>query len=303
MKRILLIVLALTFVLLASVNLVSCVPGKMENIIGTYQLTTDTVTEYEKETVDNIAAYGKESYLVLTGEDTGYYVYKDNDTPAYVREVKLEYSVNDEGKVTSVSYTTGTGERVRSFNVDCKKEVMLISRWPSASKLINAYDITYKRISSATDLSAVRKVYGDLPVFGYALYSYHSTFCAEIVNGLQKHFSKYIYKYITVDAAGCTATLYYALRDDKTPVVKTGLAVSFDRDPETAKPVRMTIGTDTYDLTPGVPRREVTVEVDGERVDTYEELGWFSDPEVTPENYDEYFRSLIEAYESEQAES
>ena len=301
MKKAIPIALALTFVLLAAMSLVSCIPGKMEDIVGTYRLETDTVTKYEQETVDNIETYGRESYLVVTGKEMGYYVYKDKDTLAFAREVKFEYTVNDEGKVTSVGYVPGVGDRGRSFNVDVKKEVRLISRWPSASKLIDAFDITYKKISSATDLSAVREACGDLPVFGYDLYDYNSTFYAEIANGLDKHFSPYIYKYIAVDAAACKATLYYALKADKVPVVKTGIDVSFARNPENGKPVGMTIGTDEYDLTPGVPRREISLDVNGTTVDTYEELGWFNAPEVAPEDYDEYFRSLIEAYEAEQA--
>lgn len=303
MKKALSILLALTFVVILSMNLTSCIPGKMEDIVGTYRLETDTVTKYQEETVDNIAAYGRESYLVLTGGEKGYYIYKDKYTDVYAREIKLEYFTNDDGKVTSVSYTTGVGEKTKSFNVDVKNEVRLISRWPSASKLINAFDITYRKISSATDLSVVREVYDGLPVFAYGLFDYNATFYAEIVNGLDKNFSPYIYKYIAVDASECKATLWYALKSDKTPVKVTGIDVSFETDPENGKAVRMTIGTDTYDLTPGVPRRAISLEVSGETVDTYEDLCWFNYPEVAPEDYDEYFRSLIEAYENEQAQS
>ena len=48
MKKAIPIALALTFVLLAAMSLVSCIPGKMEDIVGTYRLETDTVTKYEQ---------------------------------------------------------------------------------------------------------------------------------------------------------------------------------------------------------------------------------------------------------------
>lgn len=81
MKRMILLLALLVLVttLIANV-LVACNPTEMEKIVGTYKLVTNTRTKYRQETVDNIATYGKGAYIVLTGSDYGYYVYKDNDT-------------------------------------------------------------------------------------------------------------------------------------------------------------------------------------------------------------------------------
>lgn len=106
----------------------------------------------------------------------------------------------------------------------------LIFRWSSASKLIDAYDIQYDKADKATDLSYVKKVYDDLPIFGYDLYDYNALFYAEITNGLQENYSKYIYKYYNIDSSKCKATLYYALRSDEKPVVVTDLNVTFERE-------------------------------------------------------------------------
>ena len=151
-KKALLLVGILIIALTFSTVLVACNPDKMENIVGTYKLVVDTRTQYEQETVDNIATYGREAYIVLTGEDYGYYIYKDNDTPLSARKVKLEYTLNDENQVTLISYILGEGVNGKTFNVDSRDRIALISRWPSASKLIDAYDVRFNKVSDKTEL-------------------------------------------------------------------------------------------------------------------------------------------------------
>lgn len=87
-KKALLLVGILIIALTFSTVLVACNPDKMENIVGTYKLVVDTRTQYEQETVDNIATYGREAYIVLTGEDYGYYIYKDN---YFAQSTQLEH--------------------------------------------------------------------------------------------------------------------------------------------------------------------------------------------------------------------
>lgn len=300
-KTLLIALLAISICVLMAI-LVACTPDKMENIVGTYKLTTDKRTEYQQETVDTIQAYGKEAYLVITGKDYGYYVYKDKDTPVSAKEVKLEYTINDKNQVTLVSFTTDVGEKPKTFHVDSKKEIMLVSRL-TESKIWDGYDITYTKISDKTDLSTVKKMYPDVPVYQYGLYKFNSAFCAELGNGLQKNYSEYIYKYYDVNSANCTATLYYALRSDKTPVVQTNLTVTFTRNPENEKVIKMTIGDVEYDLESGVPAREVKVNVDGEECDVKEEMGWFSLSQTEYSDYPSYFQSLIDEYENSLKES
>ena len=155
-KKALLLVGILIIALTFSTVLVACNPDKMENIVGTYKLVVDTRTQYEQETVDNIATYGREAYIVLTGEDYGYYIYKDNDTPLCARKVKLKYTLNDENQVTLISYILGEGVNSKTFNVDSRDRIALISRWPSASKIIDAYDVRFNKVSDKTDLSTVK---------------------------------------------------------------------------------------------------------------------------------------------------
>ncbi len=287
-------VLSLTF----SLPFVACKAGKKEEVVGTYKLVTDTRTAYQEETVDNIEKYGKEAYLVITGKTYGYYVYKDNYSSVFAREVKLEYTYNDEGNISLISFITGEGKNAHTFNVDAQKRVALISRWPSATKHIDAYDIQYNKVDKATDLSYVKNIYSNLPVFGYDLYDYNGLYCAEITNELQKNYSEYIYKYYDVDSANCKATLYYALKSDEKPVVVTDLAVTFERNEETDKPVAISIGEIKYTFVYATPTRPVKVTVDGEEVDVNEELYNYNYLELLPSEYDAYFQNLITEYKN-----
>ena len=63
---------------------------KMWRVKGTYELTHYTFTNGKTDTVtDYIAEKGYKVYLVVTGNGTGYYVHKDDETEAYYREVSL----------------------------------------------------------------------------------------------------------------------------------------------------------------------------------------------------------------------
>ena len=230
------------------------------------------------------------AYIVLTGESYGYYVYKDNDTPVFARKAKFDYSKNDEGQVVSTTYILGEGQKSHVLSIHAQKTVSLVYRWTAATKLTDACELQYDRVSSAIDLSSVKNVFNELPVFDYDVYQYNSMFCAELTGGLQKNYSEYIYKY------SCTATLYYALKTDQTPRAIPELAVSFDRNSETDKPTSMTIGDNTFTFEIGTPHREVKVNIDGEEFDRYEELSWFSLSQTEYADYESYFRSLIDAY-------
>lgn len=288
-----LFVLLLTF----STPFIACKAGKKENVIGTYKLVTDTRTAYQEETVNNIEKYGREAYLVLTDGDYGYYVYKDNYTSIFARKVKLEYTYNDEGKISLVSFQTEEGKTSKTFNVDSRDRVALISRWPSATKHIDAYDIQYNKVDKATDLSYIKKLYADLPVFDYGVYEYNGLYYAQLTNGLQKNFSEYIYKYYLFDTAQCKATLFYALKSDETPITVNNLPIVFTKNQETNKPIGVTINNVEYSLEYGFPSRQVKVNVNGEEVEVSEEL-YKNYSELSPDEYESYFTGLIEEYKN-----
>lgn len=70
---------------------------KMEDAKGTYLLTNYVIIDADtEENLDQLELKGMQVYLVVTGADKGYYVYKDNDTAAYYREVFMSYEYNEE---------------------------------------------------------------------------------------------------------------------------------------------------------------------------------------------------------------
>lgn len=181
--------------------------------------------------------------------------------------------------------------------MDSKNEISLISRWPSANKLIDAYETQYKKVSDKTDLSHVKTVYGDIRVFDFNVLQYDSLFCEELGNGLQKNYSLYVYDYYDVDAAAKTATRYYALKSDKKPVVVENLKVGFVRNEENDKPIKMIIGENEYSLENGTPQRQVVVDVDGVQADETLSLSWMNYLLLKKSDYETYFNGLISEYE------
>lgn len=300
-KKILSSISAIVLLLLSATSLTACnSPAKMEKIVGTYELVTDTITKYEQESIDRIETYQKEAYLVLTGEESGFYAYKDKDTSPYAIEIKIEYFKNDNDQVSSIRYVTGSGEKPNSLNVDAKDDVALVSRWPSANKLMDAYEIKYKKISDSVNLSEVKNAFGNLPVFAYGLFAYNCLYSAEIGNQLG-NYSEYIYKFIDLDSANQKATIYYALKSDRMPVVKTDVNVVFVKDTEKESVIRIKIGEDEYELSTGLPRKNITLYVDGTLCETYEELCFRYDL-VGSVDYEAYFREIIAEYEKSLAE-
>lgn len=282
---------------LASV-FVGCIPAKLEKIVGTYKLITDTNQKYEQETVDRIETYGIESYLVITGNDYGYYVYKDNYSSVTCKEVSLSYAKNDDDEITSVTYSTGVSTDQHSFNVNAQNDgTFLVASWPSASKLIDAFEKKYKKVSDATDLSYVKTLYPDMPVYPYATYIYDGMYYAEIATP-NTNFADYIYKFYDVDVPGGSATCYYALKSDKTPITERNLPLTFIRNESTSKPETMKIGEISFALENESPVRELTIPIQDVNADVKEYLYQFYDPDINPDDgYEAYFLGLIEEYE------
>ena len=112
----------MVFALTACYN--SAHPASMSELVGTYELETYKIgvpkTEEEMSEkasedesnfnyTDKIAEKSIKCYLVVKKDGTGYYVYQDNDTPAYAKAVKITYTPDDEEseKITKIKYSYG----------------------------------------------------------------------------------------------------------------------------------------------------------------------------------------------------
>jgi len=216
---------------------------KMKRVKGTYQLTNYTYTpSYERRegytpvTIDYIADRGYEVYLVVTGDGSGYYVHKDNETTAYSKEVSLSYQYDQEdtSKVSYVKYKDSTESNWNDFGVTRNAlnysrpafdYTEIITKRKMRSESI---DKDWKKVDEATDLSYVKSKLGELKEYSYegwanrGLYELNSYTSADNTMVLLEESFPYLYYYVAFDTSSkMTATTYYALKTDNVPVVKT----------------------------------------------------------------------------------
>ncbi len=153
----------------------------MKNIKGTYKLVqnqrTDEKFDGEGKKVstvtDLIETQGLEVYLVVTGEQTGYYAYKATGEETYVKEVALTYETDEEktDKYTFVRYKDAVESDFNSLGVT--KNSLNFYR-PSICAMLGklelnqaGYNVRWEKVDKATDLSYVKKQWGEVPTYTY----------------------------------------------------------------------------------------------------------------------------------------
>lgn len=164
MKKAISIVLVLAIACSFAVLLASCNPATLENVVGTYEMSVNTTGNEE---YDLITANGIEAYIVVTGNETGYFVYKDVSTPLTVKEVALEYIQNNDNKITQIGITDKQGwvetrvGCVQKLFVDKTSDGMELKydQRPFGD-LIKKKKTVYERVDKSTDLSYLNGVYG-----------------------------------------------------------------------------------------------------------------------------------------------
>ena len=173
MKRSFKLFSSLLVLCLMSFTLVSCYvsrPAAMSKLKGTYALTKYTYKEKDAEgdPIDKIKAEGIVAYLVVTGEDYGYYVYKDDASDIIVQKVKVTYVYDDEEPtlVKEITYDNGLSIATTPYP-GSGKEVLGLNFKLFSKTLNNTYNavfgrnfsqsVSYKKVSSKTDLSYASK--------------------------------------------------------------------------------------------------------------------------------------------------
>ncbi len=213
----------------------------MKNIQGTYKLTNYKRTDetYDKDdkkvttVTDLIETKGLEVYLVVTGNSTGYYAYKANDTQAYVKEVALTYQADSEdgSKYSYVGYKDASAKDYENRGVT--KNSLNFYRPAICGKLFNqpvyqaGYDEHWNKVDKATDLSYVKEQWGEVPVYSYegwmkeGGYTAYCQYDATLVPEGESFVDPYQYYMFVLDTAKMKATTYYALASDGVPQKKT----------------------------------------------------------------------------------
>ena len=151
----------------------SCYVGMgttMKKAKGTYELTGYSITDGKTGTSkDKLAADGIKSYLVVTGESKGYYVYQDSDTAAFYREVYLSYEYSEDGK--TVNYLT---YRFEGQSADAAQRVGINSGslnysrpHVKLSELVysDGISMSWTKVDSAVDLSFAQSQLGTISAY------------------------------------------------------------------------------------------------------------------------------------------
>ncbi len=212
---------------------------KMNRLKGTYKLTYYTYTpSYDigsepPETRDyvNGEKYLWEDYLVITGTDMGYYIHKDVNTPAYVKEVKLtyEYDTEDSSKIDYVTFmdvlTTTAEPGVNRLGVNGKRLNYSKSSVTWNGFLIKqhteAIHVTWEKVDDATDLSYAKAQLGSIKEYTYGAFGVRGVY--EMISAKNAETGEYLeseyqYFFYVIDTAKGVrnARVYYALKEAPT---------------------------------------------------------------------------------------
>ena len=260
MKKVILYVICIAMVALSLFGLTACYtskPDTMGNLTGTYQLTYFTSKPKDAgqdvEPTDMIKEKGVTAYLVIKDDGTGYYTYKDNDTEAWVRSVRIYYSYDedDSSKVKEIRYTDGmgakdterypgTGKEVLGLTFN-KKEKKLHYNQPAMLSVKQSTVVTYEKVSDSADLSYIA---GKMGLVASVAPFELSGLTTLYLSGYGES-CPYIYYILSFNATG-KVDEYYQLKSGGEAVVNSGLNVEVLETSAQDNTISIKIGEKTY---------------------------------------------------------
>jgi hypothetical protein len=215
---------------------------KMDQVKGTYKLASSTYTPSHERKADktpisydyvNDEKYQYEDYLIVTGTSAGYYVHKEANAPAYVKEVRLsyEYNAEDASIVEYVIYNDaftitqsinngnhlGVNHNTLNFSRPSFDYTELFTKRPMRSE--DRY-VRWEKVDNATDLSYVKEQIPDLKEYDYqsfavrGIYEVRYEFTEDIPGAVLPEF-KYSFFVIDPDKNAMNVSWYYA--DNESP--------------------------------------------------------------------------------------
>ncbi len=301
-KRCLIFILTAIFAIISLTTLVACENADKNDINGTYELTKWTIDYEDNVPTDIMERDEVEAYVVITGQDKGFYAYQSKSTPLYCKQVKieLEYSSTDPEKVIVVRLKDGMGWSMSFTTSKTSKEVMLKDKNPKIFDQ-KASLKEFTRISKATDLSSVNTKVGQ--TLTYVDFEYAPFDCwYEYVYETSKpeHYAdveRYVYYFVKTDVKTNKAKAYYCLKSDLVQRTTT-LDTSLDLAQNT-----FTVGADTFSISYENDDCHLSYNyaVNSGEIDQYDVTCWLSRAYVTDidalcaerlEEYMEYRASL-----------
>ena len=228
---------------LCSCSSYSSKPGKLENLVGTYELDVYKMRHEEteeKETYDRKKEIGAVAYFSIDSDGYGYYAYKDNNTAARVDQVfsRFTYDTDNPNLIDSIKQTDGVTQKYANEQfVGCLDESPMGFRDELFKKtlgytlhaghmigqpdeLIYYQHVVYKRVSKEASLDKVNQLMGTSVKFQYP---YELKKAGEYLvyrcqpkegSGIDQ---KNGYEYAILDMknyANGNATLYYSLKNN-----------------------------------------------------------------------------------------
>ena len=111
--------------------------AKMSDVIGTYELTqyyTDYPTDQDHLDADCIAERGWVGYLIVTGQNRGWYVFKSTDTVPVAVEVSLyyEYDQEEPGNIAYITFKDSKSLKDEHLGVNFKRKDKILNHTKSA---------------------------------------------------------------------------------------------------------------------------------------------------------------------------
>jgi hypothetical protein len=204
---------------------------RMRDMVGTYKLTY-----YNNRTTNLVERDEMEVYLVVPESGYGYYVYKDKNTPVYIRQMSVSFTPHQEkaNRYTHIVYTIDGS----SSSVELGRSGDGLNRRVLGGQINDTYwqDTSYLRVSKAQDLSYVSEQLGTLPPhvpYGSARYDGYYRF-SHVDAGYNNdqaltdnNYNPFVYAIFDFDFASNKATAYYMLKDNMERVSES-YSLSFD---------------------------------------------------------------------------
>lgn len=213
--------------------------GTMQDMIGTYQLTTYKQKDDDGNEIDRIKQLHVQAYMVVGADGHGYYYYQDDTTPYWYDTTLIRYTKDNENSnlYKAIQVTKGVSDRdtkidrqkpgngyepQMGFNVNTKTFNYSISddRHPRYTYPSYYTNVVYTKISNDTSLNKVaretHRTLDPLPI--YELKNLDGVLVYRTGNHQDNpEYQKYQYCVVDFDAVNRTADLYYQLTDGTEP--------------------------------------------------------------------------------------
>ena len=169
MKKVIIIFTVIILSIFTVFSFSACNAIEGNDLSGTYRLESWTETPPDSETIDWKEKKNIYSYLIITDDDTGWYIYKSENLEIY-SEIKITRNYNEKGKVSTINieYSRTNDPRREDvlFNTTYytdKKGVIVYLRFQNPIAINekylkqNPYSIEFKKVSPITTTEFARK--------------------------------------------------------------------------------------------------------------------------------------------------